>query len=453
MKTSKCISVSPSGKRQIDDEKYWRYSNTIISEGNRLLALNAMDLESKIPIIRCREILYSPYFLHKKGNNLAEAKNVLRQQTVCIGPMLALELMGISLAQYGALYYQNHLPVPLITLRCIAIQLFNAFSFLHDKGGFIHGDLKPDNVLVSLEDSDRIFDNEYPSIKIADFGNSMRFDHKVRTYEVQSLFYRAPEVLFGIEMTAAIDMWSVGCILLEFVMQSGNAYGAIFACDDASELAYKIYNLLGAFPEFFYNPFISCYFVEITEFCRHWSRVYHAKSADHFTQSQPFYNATKEDRKNALLNAFTTPIPLKLPVKLPSPPPIPKSLPLSISTAPPYSSLPEFEDFIDLIACLLDPNPATRYSAHIAPNHPFCSPPQFDDEIAALIEKMHEITLGPDDVVTDFQRQCVVNRQIIKYQKYQSEQTVLIQVPEEITVTKKYHSMKEEEEDDEKKQE
>ena len=32
---------------------------------------------------------------------------------------------------------------------------------------------------------------------------------------IQSRFYRAPEILLGIPYTYAIDMWSLGCILIE----------------------------------------------------------------------------------------------------------------------------------------------------------------------------------------------------------------------------------------------
>lgn len=39
-------------------------------------------------------------------------------------------------------------------------------------------------------------------------------NEKIYTY-IQSRFYRAPEIVLGINYTAAIDMWSFGCILYE----------------------------------------------------------------------------------------------------------------------------------------------------------------------------------------------------------------------------------------------
>ena len=52
------------------------------------------------------------------------------------------------------------------------------------------------------------------SIKVIDFGSSCFSDKKVYTY-IQSRFYRAPEIMLGISYSVAIDMWSLGCILVE----------------------------------------------------------------------------------------------------------------------------------------------------------------------------------------------------------------------------------------------
>ncbi len=51
-------------------------------------------------------------------------------------------------------------------------------------------------------------------IKVIDFGSSCMTDERVYTY-IQSRFYRAPEVILGLQYGTAIDMWSFGCILAE----------------------------------------------------------------------------------------------------------------------------------------------------------------------------------------------------------------------------------------------
>lgn len=35
---------------------------------------------------------------------------------------------------------------------------------------------------------------------------------------IQSRFYRAPEIILGLDYTKSIDMWSLGCILAELYM-------------------------------------------------------------------------------------------------------------------------------------------------------------------------------------------------------------------------------------------
>ena len=54
-----------------------------------------------------------------------------------------------------------------------------------------------------------------PQIKVIDFGSACHERQTVYTY-IQSRFYRSPEVLLGLPYTAAIDMWSLGCIAVEF---------------------------------------------------------------------------------------------------------------------------------------------------------------------------------------------------------------------------------------------
>lgn len=52
------------------------------------------------------------------------------------------------------------------------------------------------------------------AIKVIDFGSSCFETERVYTY-VQSRFYRSPEVILGIPYAVSIDIWSLGCILVE----------------------------------------------------------------------------------------------------------------------------------------------------------------------------------------------------------------------------------------------
>jgi dual specificity tyrosine-phosphorylation-regulated kinase 2/3/4 len=76
--------------------------------------------------------------------------------------------------------------------------------FSHFK--IIHCDLKPENILLKEENKS--------GIKVIDVGSGCFEPKQLYTY-IQSRFYRAPEIIFGIKYTSAIDIWSFGCILIE----------------------------------------------------------------------------------------------------------------------------------------------------------------------------------------------------------------------------------------------
>ncbi|WWC71928.1 uncharacterized protein I206_105887 [Kwoniella pini CBS 10737] len=87
-------------------------------------------------------------------------------------------------------------------------QMLDCLTVLKD-ARLIHCDLKPENILLKSLQS--------PQIKIIDFGSACHEMQTVYTY-IQSRFYRSPEVLLGLPYSAAIDMWSLGCIVVELFL-------------------------------------------------------------------------------------------------------------------------------------------------------------------------------------------------------------------------------------------
>eukprot|EP00964_Phaeocystis_antarctica_P003924 scaffold2103_cov60-Phaeocystis_antarctica.AAC.4 len=65
---------------------------------------------------------------------------------------------------------------------------------------------KPENILIESLTTCKI--------KVIDYGNA-ELHHDQRCSYVQSRAYRAPEVVLGLAYDTKVDMWSLGCILME----------------------------------------------------------------------------------------------------------------------------------------------------------------------------------------------------------------------------------------------
>jgi serine/threonine protein kinase len=122
---------------------------------------------------------------------------------------LAMELLPMSLKDITDCLRTYSIPVP--QLRKLAWQLCIALAFLSSKG-VIHADIRPDNVLVQLNSKDGSTIREEAEkfrwkIKLADFGNSFFLRDRKMYYdefELQTLMYRSPEVLFGLPFDTQI---------------------------------------------------------------------------------------------------------------------------------------------------------------------------------------------------------------------------------------------------------
>ncbi|KAL6011100.1 Mitogen-activated protein kinase 3 [Asimina triloba] len=87
-------------------------------------------------------------------------------------------------------------------------QILRGLKYIHS-ANVIHRDLKPSNLLV----------NANCDLKICDFGLARpASESEFMTEYVVTRWYRAPELLLSSnDYTAAIDVWSVGCIFMELV--------------------------------------------------------------------------------------------------------------------------------------------------------------------------------------------------------------------------------------------
>lgn len=67
--------------------------------------------------------------------------------------------------------------------------------------------MKPENMVLNK--------NDLTNIKLIDFGSGVLMDSSCRPTYIQSRFYRAPEITFGLRYDYKIDSWSIGALLLE----------------------------------------------------------------------------------------------------------------------------------------------------------------------------------------------------------------------------------------------
>lgn len=144
---------------------------------------------------------------------------------------IPMELLSSNL--YDLLKQQGFKGLSLGLIKRFAIQILVALKFTR-KLKIIHCDLKPENVLLKQSNKS--------GIKVIDFGSSCFEAERAYTY-IQSRFYRAPEVILGIPYSMEIDMWSLGCILVE--LYTGNP---IFPGESEVEQLQLIMSYLGLPP-------------------------------------------------------------------------------------------------------------------------------------------------------------------------------------------------------------
>ncbi|XP_059610382.1 serine/threonine-protein kinase D3 isoform X1 [Phlebotomus argentipes] len=118
--------------------------------------------------------------------------------------------------------------------KFLITQILVALKHLHSKN-IVHCDLKPENVLLSS-------DNEFPQVKLCDFGFARIIGEKsFRRSVVGTPAYLAPEVLRNKGYNRSLDMWSVGVII--YVSLSGT-----FPFNEDEDINVQIQNAAFMYP-------------------------------------------------------------------------------------------------------------------------------------------------------------------------------------------------------------
>lgn len=194
----------------------------------KLVALKKIRMEGErdgFPVTAVREIKLLQSLKHENIVNLQE---VMVESNNCF---MVFEYLSHDLT--GLLNHPTY-KLDAAQKKHLGKQLFNGLEYLHSRG-VLHRDIKAANILVS---SDGI-------LKLADFGLARFYAKRHQldyTNRVITIWYRSPELLLGeTQYTAAVDIWSAACVLVEIFTRH-----AIFPGDgtEINQLD-KIYAVLG----------------------------------------------------------------------------------------------------------------------------------------------------------------------------------------------------------------
>mmetsp|Transcript_18241 Transcript_18241/g.30647 ORF Transcript_18241/g.30647 Transcript_18241/m.30647 type:complete len:544 (+) Transcript_18241:275-1906(+) len=146
---------------------------------------------------------------------------------------LVFEILSFNL--YELLKNTKFRGVSLSLIRKFSRHLLKSLEFLSRSDvDIIHCDLKPENILLRHP--------RRSAIKLIDFGSSCYLNKRTYSY-IQSRFYRSPEVLLGLPYTQKIDVWSLGCVVVE--MHTGEP---LFGGANQADQICRIVDVLGMPP-------------------------------------------------------------------------------------------------------------------------------------------------------------------------------------------------------------
>jgi serine/threonine protein kinase len=118
-------------------------------------------------------------------------------------PYMAMEyLRGETLSQI----IRNKSPLPLARKMRIMSQVSDGLDYAH-RGGVVHRDIKPPNIMVGNDDL----------VKIVDFGIAHGLSLAQSDFLVGTPSYMAPEAIMGGRLDSRCDIFSVGAVFYELL--------------------------------------------------------------------------------------------------------------------------------------------------------------------------------------------------------------------------------------------
>ncbi|KAL7955395.1 serine threonine protein kinase [Trichoderma compactum] len=210
----------------------WVARATELATG-RVVALKRLKLEAGdpngLPVTGLREIQILQNCRHR---------NVVSLEEVVVGNDVSKPdnsiFLVLEFVEHDLKSILQDMPEPFLSseVKRLLLQLTSGVAYLHQHY-ILHRDLKTSNLLLSNRGL----------LKIADFGMA-RYVGDPRpklTQLVVTLWYRAPELLLGTRTyDAAVDMWSVGCIMGELITREPLLQGS----NEVDQIS-KVFELCG----------------------------------------------------------------------------------------------------------------------------------------------------------------------------------------------------------------
>ena len=201
-----------------------------IEEGTYGVVFAALDLRENNKKVALKQVKFQTDHLKNNGFPISALRelNILlklkHQNIVYVRDMVVENNNNNDLLPYKVYmcmdYYENELKDLMLTkmkrpfqqnqVKQLMLQLLSGINYIH-QNWVIHRDLKTSNLLY----------NNYGNLSICDFGMARKYDDPIGNYTklVVTLHYRPLEILLGIDKySTKVDMWSLGCIFAELIM-------------------------------------------------------------------------------------------------------------------------------------------------------------------------------------------------------------------------------------------
>lgn len=145
---------------------------------------------------------------------------------------LVLEFVPETVYRISKHYSKAGQRMPGLYVKLYTYQMCRSLAYIHSMG-VCHRDIKPQNLLVNTANH---------VLKLCDFGSAkVLTPGEPNISYICSRYYRAPELIFGAtDYTAAIDVWSVGCVMGELLLGQ-----PLFPGDSGVDQLVEIIKVLG----------------------------------------------------------------------------------------------------------------------------------------------------------------------------------------------------------------